>query len=157
MVIAFFAAVFAVYIVYLQLKGNSIAPTPTKPTTTYTRDTTYALLKPATVPPKISECSQTLSYDSNGNPSPLQCADGSLNVLAWNALAALEPKVMTLGYQPTVAQVKAAICTDGNDANADSSSIISAPLETSAYQLASLYYGWHFSISPEALLTNGGC
>lgn len=115
----------------------------------------YATLKPATVPSKTAECSQQLSYNSNGDPSPVTCSNGDLNILDWQAMAALEPKVMKLGYSPTLAQVEAAICIDGNAANADSSVYITGPLEANAYQVSSLYYGWHFSINPIALLYNG--
>ncbi len=158
LVLAFFAVITAGYLIYLQLSSANSTPARTSSTASASSiNTTYAILKPATVPPKIAECSQTLSYDSNGNPSPIQCANGDLNSLAWNAMAALEPKVMALGYNPTQQQVTTAICTDGNAANADSTPSISAPIENTAYNLASLYYGWHFSINAQALLTGGGC
>lgn len=117
----------------------------------------YAILKPATVPSKTIECELQLSYDSNGNPFPLQCSNGDLNVLAWNSLAALEPVVMKLGYSPSKAQVISAICTDGNVADLDSTPAISAPLETSVYQISALYYGWNFNINPSSILSNGSC
>lgn len=141
------------YLIYSLFAGSSgviNAPATGGPTTN-----AYAILKPATVPSKIAECSQPLTYQSNGNPSPVQCADGGLNILAWNALAALEPKVMGLGYTPSITQVKTDICIDGNAANQDSTTAISAPLEITAYQLAFLYYGWSFNINPGSLLTNG--
>lgn len=112
------------------------------------------ILPPASVPPKINECQQHLTYAANGNPSPIQCSNGALNVLAWNALAAQEPSVMKLGYQASQAQVQAAICKDANAADADSSAIISAPLESTAYHLAALYYGWNLSIDPTAIITH---
>ena len=152
---AFVAVAVIGYLVYLAFAGS--APTVSQATSTASdNNTAYAILKPATVPSKIAECSQPLSYQSDGNPSPIQCPDGYLNKAAWNALAALEPTVMKLGYTPTQAQVESAICTDGNAANADSTSAILAPLETSAYRLASLYYGWSFSINPTAILA-GSC
>ena len=117
--------------------------------------TSYVILKPATVPPKISECQQSLSYASDGNPAPVQCNDGSLNTLAWNAISALEPTVMKLGYTPTQAEVESAMCNDANAANADSSAAISAPLEETAYALSSLYYGWSFGLNPSSVLA--GC
>ena len=163
LVIMFFAIVGGGYIIYLEsnlsktaatTNNNSTAPTNTSTTST---NPAYSVLKPAIVPSKTAECSQTLTYSSDGNPSPIQCSNGDLNELAWNALAALEPIVMKLGYQPTTQQVISAICTDGNAANADSTPTIAAPIETSVYRIASLYYGWHFSINPQALLTRGGC
>lgn len=158
MVIVFFAVISAGYLIYLQISSSKPAPASASSTAIASgSNTTYSVLKPATVPPKVAECSQTLSYDSNGDPSPIQCSNGDLNSLAWNAMAALEPKVMALGYAPTPQQVKTAVCTDGNAANADSTPAISAPIETTAYNLASLYYGWHFSLNPQVLLTRGGC
>lgn len=120
-----------------------------KPTT----NSAYAILKPATVPSKITECSQALTYASDGNPAPVQCANGALNVLDWQALAALEPTVMKLGYAASQAQVQSAICTDGSVAAHDYNPGIGVPLETNAYQLASLYYGWNYSLNPRTILS----
>ncbi len=114
----------------------------------------YKVLKPATVPPKIAECKQSLSYASNGNPSPVKCSNGGLNVLAWNAISAQEPKVMKLGYSPTQSQVQTAMCSDASAANLDSSVAISAPIEETAYYLSALYYGWNFNINPAAVLSS---
>ena len=156
-VLAFIAIIAGGYIVYFQFNSpsNKVLPTSAPISSSSSVNSSYAILKPAIVPSKIIECSATLSYDSNGNPSPIQCSNGGLNILAWNALAALEPTVMKLGYTPSAAQVQAAICIDGNAANQDSTSAISAPIETTAYQLASLYYNWSFSLNPTALLTHG--
>lgn len=135
--------------------NTAINSQQTKITSNTSQNNPYAILKPATVPSKTAECSQQLSYNSNGDPRPITCSNGELNVLDWQAMAALEPKVMKLGYSPTAAQVEAAICLDGNAANADSNVYITGPLEANAYQISSLYYGWHFSINPIALLDNG--
>lgn len=110
----------------------------------------YATLTPATVPSKVVECSQQISYASNGVPDPVQCSNGDLNVTDWQALAALEPKVLTLGYDATASQVQSTLCSDV-DAN------ISNPIELTVYQIASLYYGWNFSSNPSVVLTNGTC
>ncbi len=134
--------------------GNGYSPQPTR-IQSNAGASSYAILKPADVPPKIGECSQTLSYASNGDPSPISCANGDLNILDWQAVAALEPTVMKLGYSATQAQIQHAICVDGNVADADSSAAISAPIETNAYEIASLYYGWKFNINPSALLLSG--
>lgn len=156
--VSFISVVIVGYLIYASLNTkttNVATPQDYKTSTSKTDNTTYAILKPASVPSKLAECSATLSYDSNGNPSPIQCSNGALNIQAWNALAALEPTVMKLGYSPTQKQVQNGICLDGNAANQDSTAAISAPLETSVYQLSSLYYGWHFSINPTQLLTSG--
>lgn len=155
--VCFLVVVTVGYSVYSRTAASSQASQSLqlKPSTNNTNQNNYSILKPATVPSKTAECSQTLSYASNGNPTPVQCSNGQLNILDWQAISALEPTVLKLGYSPTAVQVKAAICKDGNDANLDSSASISAPLEANAYQLASLYYGWHFNIDVISLLASG--
>lgn len=157
--VSFIAVVMVGYLVLTHVKsstgvvGNS---TPTiKNIGNQQTVNAYAVLSPATVPPKVAECSQTLSYTSNGVPSPVTCQNGDLNILDWQAMAALEPTVMKLGYSPSETQVKAAICTDGNAANQDSSIAISAPMEANAYAVSSVYYGWNFQIDPVSLLESG--
>jgi hypothetical protein len=117
----------------------------------------YAMLSPAAVPSKVPECSQALSYNSDGDSSPIQCADGSLNVLEWSALSALEPSVMSLGYSPTVAQVESALCTDARDSDSDANTDSANAIEMTTYQISALYYGWNFSSNPSVVLTNGTC
>lgn len=157
--VTFLAVVAVGYYVFSKVNAKAVNTTGSsqqaKPATSINTNNLYAILKPATVPSKTAECSQPLSYNSNGDPSPITCNNGELNVLDWQAMAALEPKVMKLGYSPTVAQVEAAICLDGNAANADSNVYITGPLEANVYQISSLYYGWHFSINPINLLDNG--
>lgn len=156
--LSFIVVVVIGYFIYSSLNSHSSKTTQLQPATSNTNskiNTTYAILKPATVPSKVAECSANLTYASDGNPSPLQCPNGDLNVLAWNSLSALEPKVMKLGYNPSQTQVENAICKDGNAADVDSAPTILAPIETSIYQISSLYYGWHFSINPAQLLASG--
>lgn len=117
----------------------------------------YAVLAPATVPSKTAECSTPLTYNSNGTSGPLQCTNGDLNVLEWNALSALEPKVMTLGYSPTIAQVQADLCSDASDSASDESVTDSNLIEALTYQITAAYYGWTFSPSPTSVLTNASC
>lgn len=117
----------------------------------------YAILSPATVPSKVAECHQDLTYASNGDPSPTQCTNGDLNIEAWNAVSAQELTVMRLSYNATPQQVTAAICADGKVGNQDASVASSAPIENTGYQLATLYYGWTFKLDPTAILTGGGC
>jgi len=112
------------------------------------------VLKPATVPSRVALCSETLSYAANGDPSPIQCSNGALNTLAWQSLSALEPKIMTLGYSPSITQVDNALCLDANDADVDSSSNIAEPIEASIYQITSLYYGWNFNINIPSVLSH---
>lgn len=117
----------------------------------------FKVLSPASVPPKVAECSENVTYASNGQPSPIQCDNGYLNVIAWNSLATIEPSVMTLGYNANVSQVQSAICADANAANADSSATTSNAIEATVYQISSLYYGWHFTTDPSLVLRNGIC
>ncbi|HUD81266.1 MAG TPA: hypothetical protein VMR08_01390 [Patescibacteria group bacterium] len=117
----------------------------------------YAVLSPATVPSKTPECSQKLTYSGNGDSEPVQCANSDLNVTEWNALAALEPTVMTLGYDASSAQVQSALCTDARDSSSDANTNFSNIIEQTTYQIAALYYGWNFSSDPSVVLTNGTC
>src|ERR1700691_5550518 len=43
----------------------------------------YAVLSPATVPSKTAECSQQISFSSNGDSGPVTCGSGGLNILEW--------------------------------------------------------------------------
>lgn len=130
--------------------ANSTATNTQQTSVGTSGSSSYAVLSPATVPSKVAECDQNITFTSNGNSSPIQCANGDLNVTEWNALSALEPKVMTLGYKATAAQVQAALCSDV-DAN------VSNPIELTVYHITSLYYGWHFSTNPSVVITNGTC
>lgn len=118
--------------------------------TTSVANSAYAVLSPATVPSKTMECSLGITYAGNGVPGPVQCSNGDLNSTEWNALAALEPSVLMLGYNVNASQVQTALC---NDVSAN----ISNPIELTVYQIASLYYGWNFSSNPSVVLTNGTC
>jgi hypothetical protein len=137
-------------------KTTTVASNPANVTTANPQNP-YAVLSPALVASKTAECAQAISYAGEGSPTPLQCANGDLNVTAWNALSALEPKVMSLGYSPSVTQVEAAICSDANAADADSSANTSTAIETSVYQISKLYYNWDFSSDPSVVLANGTC
>jgi hypothetical protein len=117
----------------------------------------YAILAPAIVPSKTAECSTPITYNSNGTSGPLTCSNGDLNVLEWNALSALEPKVMTLSYGSTVAQIQAAMCTDANDSASDESTADSNLIESITYQISAAYYGWGFNPSPTTVLSNASC
>jgi hypothetical protein len=119
--------------------------------------TTYSVLPPATLPAKVPECSSPITTEANGSVTPLQCPNGALNETAWSSLSAIEPKVMTLGYSPTLDQVTAALCSDVTAANADSTTKISVPIEQDIYQISALYYGWDFSNDPSQVLTDNGC
>jgi hypothetical protein len=144
-------------IVFFVIHANHKTTPPVSSTTTATTTpattkstASYATLSPATVPSKAPECTQALTFSSDGDSSPIQCSNGDLNVTEWNTLGAFEAKVMTLGYAATSTQVRAALCSDVN-AN------VSNAIEETIYQITSLYYGWHFSSNPSVVITNGTC
>jgi hypothetical protein len=128
------------------------ATTTTAPPTTEaptTAATTGQVLPPATVAPKVDECTQQLTFGADGNVGPITCPDGDLNVLAWQQMAASNPLVMSLGPYATPSQVEEALCADLRTST--------IPIETSAYKISALYYSWSFGIDPSAVLLNGGC
>jgi hypothetical protein len=146
---------------YVVFHDMHASPKTAPPAATTSRSVTtptnaYATLSPATVPSKTAECSQPISFASNGTSGPVQCSNGDLNTVEWNALSALEPTVMTLGYGATSAQVQAALCADANASDSDANTKNGSLVEGTVYQIAALYYGWNFSPSPAAVLS-GGC
>jgi hypothetical protein len=155
---------FGVYLVFIRhSKANNSTRNSTATKTFPDKDVTvpagaaFAVLSPATVASKVAECQQAITYASSGSPSPLQCSNGYINVTAWQALSALEPTVMSLGYGASESQVQTAICADANAADEDSSASTSNAIEGSVYQISKLYYGWNFGSDPSAVLTNGTC
>jgi len=153
---AFLLLVVLAFVIHFVTHSNSHKTSPTKSTPTTAGHPTnnvpnqYAILPPATVPPKTPECSQQITFSDNGDSGPVTCANGDLNVLEWKALATLEPSVFNLGYNATAAPVQSALC-------ADVSANVSNPIAETNYQIASLYYGWSFSADPGVVLTNGTC
>lgn len=130
--------------------GSTGTPTVIADSTTDMSTGPYAIQSPATVPSKIAECNQQVIFSSDGNSSPIMCANGDLNIAEWSALGAFESKVMTLGYAATFSQVQSALCSDVQ-VN------ISNPIEETIYKISSLYYGWDFTSDPSAVLANGTC
>jgi hypothetical protein len=120
---------------------GSSTPTATTSTSSTTSTTipnlNIAVLAPATVPPMVNECRQSLSYSADGNASPLTCASGGLNVLAWRFYASVGTAVMSLGRSATLHQIYGAMCTDMSVDHATN------PEENFAATLASEYYGWN--------------
>ncbi len=129
---------------------NNSSNTQPSSTNSTSGNSAYAVLSPATVPSKTAECSQQISFSSNGDSGPVTCSNGNLNILEWNGLSALEPSVMKLGYSATFAQVQSALCADVKEN-------ISNPIEVTTYQISALYYGWNFTSNPAAVITNGTC
>jgi hypothetical protein len=149
-----------VYVVFVRHTGSKTDKSSTLNTSSSgssSSSSPYAVLSPASVASKAAECAQAITYSTNGSPTPIQCSNGDLNKTAWQALSALEPSVMGLGYAASVAQVQTAICNDANAADEDSSASTSNAIEMSVYQISKLYYGWDFSSDPSQVLQNGTC
>ncbi|HVC75439.1 MAG TPA: hypothetical protein VND96_02865 [Candidatus Micrarchaeaceae archaeon] len=106
------------------------------------------VLPPAKVPSVVGLCTQQLSYAADGNASPLFCSNGEVNRLAWTYFADLNLLVMSLGSSATPGDVEAAVASDLNGSEA---------IECSAYQLATVYYGWNFGTDPTSSVLIGGC
>jgi hypothetical protein len=125
---------------------GTTAPTGA-PTSAPTGGTTAlrAVLAPATVPPVSNECTLQLTYDTDGNVSPLVCPDGGVNGLAWHVYAYGSSSVLDssellrLGPYASPAQVYEAMCHDYTNVYK------TRPITESAEQLAQTYYGWRFA------------
>jgi hypothetical protein len=111
------------------------------------------VLPPATVPPKIAECQRRLYVSTDGNRGPLTCSSGALNTVAWQSFADETPHllIMRLGEHATLRLVVRTLCKDLVHQHS------TGPIETSAYTLAALYYGWHFSTDPEQIVSSDAC
>lgn len=149
------ATIISGYILFHNSDQSNIGLSPnstTQSTTTSHNSTSkvYSVLSPATVPSKVAECNQQITFGANGVSGPIKCSNGDLNTIEWNSLATLEPKVLSLGYSVNTNQVESALCADVH-AN------ISNPIEEINYQIASLYYGWNFSSDPSVVINNGTC
>lgn len=94
-------------------------------------------LLPATIPPVVAECFIPFNL-SQSNP-PAICANGRLNVVAWNQLANYDAHVLKLGPDATAHQALLAVCADGN--------LFQLPPSQARYflQVVATYYGWRFS------------
>jgi uncharacterized protein (UPF0333 family) len=144
------------YFVVHELHSSPVTPSATTKTPNAATNS-YAVLSPATVASKVPECTTPISFQTNGNSGPVQCTNGDLNATEWNALSALEPTVMSLGYAATPAQVQAALCSDATASNSDANTKNSFIVEGTVYQISALYYGWNFPSNPSAVLSNGSC
>jgi len=108
------------------------------------------VLPPASIPSMVNECSKQLSIGADGDAGPVRCDGTQLNSLAWNYFAKGNPLVMAIGPNATPDEALEAMCADLSHGS-------TIPIETSAYELASLYYGWRFGINPSSELVSGGC
>lgn len=97
-------------------------------------------LLPAITPSITSECYATLAESNSAVPKPQRCANGAINVAAWNSFATAGLRVLSLGRQASSSAVRHAACLDYSTGE--------APYERAAEALAAAYYGWHFATSP---------
>jgi hypothetical protein len=98
------------------------------------------VLAPASDPPVANLCTTPVNFIADGNVTPLLCKSGALNVRAWQFYAGVSSSVLGLGLNPTQGQVESAMCDDFKHGPA------TRVEETSAYKLATTYYGWTFNI-----------
>ena len=121
------------------VNSPTTSTTGTTTSTTSTQTASRATLPPATVPSQVDECEQQLTFAVDGTAGPLKCANGDLNVLAWQHYAGAAGKLMSAGPFASPQQVLQAMCQDKNT---------TIPVEQGAYQLALAYYGWQFAVDP---------
>jgi ABC-type lipoprotein export system ATPase subunit len=104
---------------------------------------TRMILLPATTPPAVNECEEQVTY-SDGNPGPLTCRNGDLNVTAWyDVIRFPYPRVILQGPRATVSRVEAAMCADVREFTYETSQS-----EIDVERFADLYYGWRLSSDP---------
>ncbi len=108
------------------------------------------VLPPAPGPPVGGLCTAQLTSLPDGRVSPLFCSNGDVNRLAWQYFADKNLAVMGLGIFAADTDVATAIRQDLSGHATDA-------VECSAYQLASVYYGWGFGVDPTSGVLTGGC
>ena len=146
-------AAIAAVITLLATQSSGHQSSPTAPATSTTATASLALA-PATTAPVTGECSARLEIGADGNAGPLTCAEGKLNIVAWQYYAKDSPLVMSLGPDAIPDQVLRAMCSDVNATAPEGSTLVQ---EASAYQLAALYYGWRFGVNPVQEMQQGDC
>jgi hypothetical protein len=109
------------------------------------------ILAPATTLPVIDLCSAPIQQYADGGAGPLFCSNGALIVEAWTYYAPIDPHLLSVGPNTTVAAVQAALCADRR-LNATN------PMLLSGYTLAAAYYGWNdVPMDPGFFLVYGSC
>jgi hypothetical protein len=139
-----------------QQTGQQASQPTNQPTASFAR----TVLAPATVPPVSAECTVRLTFDADGNVSPLLCPGGGVNTVAWRQYAGggvgggpvTSSKVLGAGPFATPQQVFQAMCSDFAHVYR------TRPLTESAELLAQAYYGWSFAgDNPLTDFENLGC
>jgi hypothetical protein len=111
-----------------------------------------AILAPATVPPASAECTEQVTYDADGNVSPLTCANGGVNSVAWTHYDNSGTELLRLGPYAGPEQVYQAMCHDYADVYR------TKQLAEDTEVLAQAYYGWKFAgDNPAQDFETAGC
>lgn len=102
---------------------------------TTTTNPAFTVLSPATVPPALPECNETIQTSADGNASPLLCPSGGPNIQAWNWYARSYRAILALGPSSSESTAIATMCA------------ASVPFSEvqEAGDLAAAYYGWPFA------------
>jgi hypothetical protein len=129
--------------------GTGDASGPSATTRSTSSGIGRAVLSPATVSPRVDECSEQLHFRANGTAGPITCRGGRLNALAWTYYEKVDPLVLTIGPKASPDQVLRAMCSDlhGN----------TKPLVLDTYHLALRYYGWRFGVNPAQAFEEDNC
>ncbi len=110
------------------------------------------VLSPATVMPAGDLCTSPVRELQDGNAWPLFCAQGEVNVAAWNYFNQLQPGLMSLGPGADLNKIEPVMCADIGQRH------ITLPEEESVYSLSWQYYGsWPHGFDPAAFVISGGC
>jgi hypothetical protein len=105
-----------------------------------------AVLAPAAVQPVSAECTERVTYEADGNVTPLTCPNGGVNTIAWHVYAYGQSgttpdssQLLSLGRYASPARVYQAMCYD------DVNVYKTGALTERAEEIAQAYYGWQFA------------
>lgn len=110
---------------------------------------TLPILSAATGPPAVGECWQPGQFPSDEYAIPVSCANGDVNVWAWEG-DTYPDTLVRLGPGATVTEVKTALCqliVAGTGAD----------IVESDYQIVQTYYGWKLAVTPQTLISTDAC
>lgn len=109
-----------------------------------------ATLPPAFKLPVLGLCSAPLTGSSVGALDPITCSNGALNVLAWDAAAALDSALLALGRHASQSAVNSELCQPVMQAT-------SLAQAESVYEVAKTYNGWGALSNVDTVLASPGC
>jgi hypothetical protein len=98
------------------------------------------------VQPASAACTEQVTYDADGNVSPLTCTNGGVNTVAWHVYAYGQSgtkldssELLRLGRYASPTQVYQAMCYDYANVYK------TKPITENAEEIAEAYYGWQFA------------